>query len=403
MQGRPVAAHPAKDNPVKPIAATWHSNAIWAQTGYGTQTHQVVTRMTRDGHAIAVAANYGIEATMTEWDGITHFPRGYDPYNNDIVGPYFDDWTAQHPDHRHMQFTLFDVWVYNSPRFDDIPTVSWVPIDHAPVPPAVKAFLDKPTVTPIAMSKFGHEQLQLAGIDGHYIPHAIETSIFQPTKNVDVNGVLMTGRELMGIDRDRFVVGCFNANKGVSPSRKAWAENIMAFSVFAANHDDAVLYLHTDIYGAMGGLKLQELLTAVGLKPHQYKWINQYAYRSGIPQQALAALYTDTDVLLAASMGEGFGLTVLEAAACGTRAIVSDFSAQPELVEDGWLVDGQPWWDAAQKAWFFMPHIGSIVEQLEAAYAKGQAKSKRAVKWVRENYDADVVYEKLWRPLLGQL
>jgi len=164
-----------------------------------------------------------------------------------------------------------------------------------------------------------------------------------------------------------------------------------------------VLYLHTDIYGAMGGLKLQEILQAVGLQPHQYKWINQYAFRSGIPQQALAALYTDTDVLLAASMGEGFGLTVLEAQACGARPIVSDFSAQPELVHEGFLVDGQPWWDHAQKGWFFMPNIHSIAEQLEAAYQEGQVRSQANVDWVHENYDADRIYDTMWRPLLDTL
>lgn len=386
------------------ITAVWHSNAPWGHTGYAGQTAQVVRRLVRDGHNIAVAANYGLEATVTEWEGAAVYPRGYDMWNNDIVGPYFDDWTAQHPDGKGMQFTLFDVWVYSSPRFDDIPTVSWVPIDHMPAPTAVVEFLRKPTVTPLAMSQFGERMMREAGLECRYAPHAIETSIFKPTESVPISGRVMTGRELMGIDPDKFVVGCVNANKaGGGVHRKAWAENLLAFSVWAQDHPDAVLYLHTDRDGAMGGWKMPDLIAAVGLKPHQVKIVNQYAYRMGIPPEGLAACYSGMDVLLSPTYGEGFGIPVIEAQGCGVPVIVANFSAQPELVGDGWIVNGQPFWDAAQKAWFQIPFVSEIIDALEAAYQRGRGRSDKAVQFVAENYDADVVFDRHWRPLLQDL
>lgn len=386
-----------------PIAATWHSNAAWAPTGYGTQTYQVVSRMINDGHKIVVASNYGLEATVTEWENIPHYPRGHDVWNNDVVGPYFDEWSNQHPGFSHVQFTLFDAWVYTSPRFDDIPTYSWVPIDHMPVPPKVRDFLKKPTVTPIAMSRFGESQLKNEGIDCVYIPHAIDTSVFKPTARVEIGGKRLTGREIMQVPEDRFVVGMFNANKGTTPSRKAWAENLLAFSVFARSHDDAVLYIHSDRHGTMGGLKLDELIKALGIPDHQVKFVNQWALRMGIPQSGVATLMTATDVGLLPSLGEGFGLTSIEMQACGTRVIVNNFSAQPELLGDGWLVEGQPFWDDAQKSWFSMPMVGSIMEQLEAAYTAGRGRSQKAMDFVATSYDADHVYATKWRPLLDAL
>ena len=80
------------------ISGLWVSNAPWANTGYGTQTKQVVSRMVADGHAVAVAANYGLEATQTNIDGIEVFPKGMDAYSNDVVFPYFVDWKRQNPD-----------------------------------------------------------------------------------------------------------------------------------------------------------------------------------------------------------------------------------------------------------------------------------------------------------------
>lgn len=392
-----------------PLSVVWHSNSCWSPSGYGTQTRQVVSRMALDGHAVAVGANYGLEATVMDWTDpdngavIPHYPRGRDGWNNDVIGPYFDEWTAKHPGHRHGQFTLYDVWVYNSPRFDDIPTASWVPIDHMPAPPQVLDFLRKPTVLPIAMSQFGQRMLHERDVDCAYIPHAIDTTVFKPTGRVSAGDRMLTGREIMGIDRDRWVVGAVNANIGTSPSRKAWAENITAFAIFAKDHPDAVLYLHTDRDGSQGGLRLKDFCKSVGLQENQYRFANQWAYRMGIPQEALAAMYTDMDVLLAPTMGEGFGITAIEAQACGTRVIVNNFSAQPELVGDGWLTQGQPWWDHNQSAWFNVPLIGSIVECLEASYAAGRGRSAKAIDHVKANYDADTVYANQWRPLLEGL
>jgi glycosyltransferase involved in cell wall biosynthesis len=192
------------------------------------------------------------------------------------------------------------------------------------------------------------------------------------------------------------------ANKGVAPSRKSFAENFMAFSMFAAKHPDAVLYMHTEATQSMGGINLTDLATAVGIAPERIKWADPYLYRMGLPHNAMAALYSDADVLLAASMGEGFGIPVVEAQACGTRVIVSNFTAQPELVGDGWIVEGQPWWDPMQGAFFFTPNVASIVNALEEAYNAPRGVSKKAVDFAKQ-YDADVVYETHWKPAMKEI
>lgn len=49
----------------------------------------------------------------------------------------------------------------------------------------------------------------------------------------------------------------------------------------------------------------------------------------------LAEWYNRADVLLSLSKGETFGMTIAEAMACGTPAIVYDNTAQPELITEG--------------------------------------------------------------------
>ena len=50
-----------------------------------------------------------------------------------------------------------------------------------------------------------------------------------------------------------------------------------------------------------------------------------------VAQEELAALYTGADLLVQFSLHEGFGLTPLEAMACGTPAVISDAGALPEI------------------------------------------------------------------------
>jgi len=53
-----------------------------------------------------------------------------------------------------------------------------------------------------------------------------------------------------------------------------------------------------------------------------------------VPEADLPALYSAADVLVCPSLAEGFGLTALEAMACGTPVVSSNRSSLPEVVAD---------------------------------------------------------------------
>jgi len=365
----------------------WFSNSPDAPTGYGTQSAQVVRRLKKRGHDVAVAANFGQQLTMGKWNGIPVYPQGYDGYSQDIVGSHWQHFAAQSDDPAVM-VTLFDVWTLKAPVFANIPRiVSWVPVDHMNVPPAVLSWVQCENVTPVAMSEHGQQAMERAGVESVFIPHALEKH-WKPSEADDP----WPGR---------FVVTIPNANKGVLPSRKAWGENLLAFAMFAQNHPEALLYLHTEAR-PQHGIDLVALVKACGIPPEQVVFADQYDHRMGVPDDVMAQIYTRSDVLLSASAGEGFGLPVLEAQACGTRVVVSDFSAQPELVGDGFKVEVQPQWNPTQGAWFCTPIVASIVEGLEWAHAQGGGHSDQAVEFAQQ-FAADRVFADRWVPLLETL
>ena len=207
----------------------------------------------------------------------------------------------------------------------------------------------------------------------------------------------------MGIT-DEFVVGMNAANKASGlVHRKAFSENLMAFSIFRERHPDAVLYIHTDPLGSAGGWNLIKMLKAFGIPKEAIMFPPYVDYKYGMPQSDLAGLYSAMDVFLAPSYGEGFGLGTIEAQACGTRVIGSNWGATPDLVaDDGWLIDGQPMWDSGQDAIWQVPLIPSIVEALEQAYKADRGVSETAVKFAKD-FDVDTVFDKYWVPVLKKL
>jgi len=376
------------------VRITWFSNTPLAGTGYGVQTAEIVPRLVADGHQVAIAANWGQYGAAIEWNGIPIYPAGKDKYSNDIARAHHAHWRGD------WMITLYDVWPLVRREFPER-VASWVPVDHQPVPPEVSEWAK--TVTPIAMSRFGQRMLRDQDIESTYIPHSVNTEIFKPTPALTSG---RTPREMLGIPADAFVIVIAAANQGIAPPRKAWGEMFLAASYFMRQHPDAYLYVHSDrTQTPPGGLDLPMLELAVQMPTDRIAYTDAYAYASGqIGQADLSALYSMGDVLLASSMGEGFGIPVIEAQACGVPVIVSDFSAQPELAASGWLVKGQPSWDALQGSFYFTPLVGSIIDRLTEAYAaRGLPEPREAAIAKAAEYDTTLVYDRYWRPFLREL
>jgi glycosyltransferase involved in cell wall biosynthesis len=250
------------------------------------------------------------------------------------------------------------------------------------------------------MSRFGQEEMRKRKFDPLYIPHGVDTEVFKPRPEAKK---LM--RESMGVPEDAFLVGMVGANR--SPAefpRKSQPQAFLAFAEFLKTHPDAWLY---DFTKPVDALNLDELLIAMTgsfgeeiLKRIKFPPDNLWYY--GFGREQMAEMYSAFDVFLNPSMGEGFGVPIIEAQACGVPVIVSNHSAMPELLGAGWLVEGDPWWDGSQSSFGLVPHVASIVEALEDAYEARGALRKEAVEFAQD-YDAGRVLEEFWVPALEAL
>jgi glycosyltransferase involved in cell wall biosynthesis len=383
----------------------WTSNAPWTPSGYGVQTKEVAYRLAKDGHEVAIMANYGLAGSSVQFEGITIMGSGMETYSNDMTPIQIRSWINQNTDIPGLGITLYDVWVYTSPEWDTFPILSWVPIDHRVIPSGVKAWFDraKDFRWALAMSKFGEQQMLEAGIERDrifYAPHSFNPDIFRPIEE-DI-------RSQIGVPEDAHLTIINSANKGRTPIRKCWPEMILAWSEFAKKRTDAYLYIHSDTSGIADGVNIARLVESFGAPQDRIRVVDQFAFRQGLEATALAKMYSASDVLLMTSRGEGFGIPVIEAQACGVPIIVTNWTAQPELVGSGWVVEGQEEWDEYQTGWWKVPSVDGIIDALNKSYfSKGSKTSRdmlrsKAIEFAK-GYTTEYVFQNHWKPTLEEI
>jgi glycosyltransferase involved in cell wall biosynthesis len=230
-----------------------------------------------------------------------------------------------------------------------------------------------------------------------YVPHGIDTSVFTPRLDRDEI------REKAGVT-GKFVIGIFAANKDAI--RKCFFEQFEAFARFRRRHcSEAVLMVHT-LATSNGAPDLRAMAEECGISD-AIRFSHQYKTLMGLVSPAeLAEWLSGIDVLSNTALGEGFGLTPLEAMACGRPAIVNDCSAMTELaLSDEWVVRNQPFWNPTHNVRWAIPFIDDIVNAYCLAYQRLSNAADAALiqKAAREKafaYDANVVTETFWRPTI---
>jgi len=371
----------------------WHSPPLWYFTGYGVQSHYFTKVLQALGHEVRLATNCVLTfSPILTYDGVPHYPTGLSVMGKEGVLTMCKEW---HPD---MVISLCDVWVLPEDFGMEIERAGgggwypYAPIDHDP---PMKEVLDRLVLSkmPLAMSKFAAKKMTENGMQPWYLPHCTDTSIYKPL--IHSNPVF---------EKEKFVVGMVAANMSIRNDRKGFVPAIRTFAKFEKNHPDALLYVHTNPFKIPGESQdLFKLAIACGTT---FARPDPRGLELGIAPQELCEIYNGFDVLLMPSKGEGFGIPLIEAQACGVPVITTDFSATAELGGNGWLIPPKNLEWSGGDSWMANPDEDAILDALEEAY---EMKHSQPDKWVdkkmaahefAQQYDVNSVAEKYLVPLL---
>jgi len=159
-----------------------------------------------------------------------------------------------------------------------------------------------------------------------YIPHGVDTDIFKKFSDEE-------RKECKGMLKyeNKFVWLAVATNRGFE---KNWHGLFYAYKIFLTNNPEArkntLLHCHTNIYYP-DGYDLDLLAKLYGIEEN-VRFISGFSLNAGTPQGEMAKLYNAADCYLSATMGESFGLPVLESEACGLPCIIPNHTTGPELV-----------------------------------------------------------------------
>ncbi len=374
------------------------TNAPWTFSGYGTQGASLARRLRDDGHNLVYFCNYGLRGGVIQWEGITCLPTAQDDgYTDPIIHGHI---RSVQPD---LLITLFDAWPLRGKPFPlpggnrIIPWAAWVPVDHSPLSPANREVLAGVTY-PVSMSRHGHDEMDKAGIHNTYIPHGIEKAFHWTASG------RKEFRRLLEVPDDAFLFGTVGLHYGY-PNRKGTDRLFEALTKVP----DAFLYIHGLPEPLRDGMNMEEIVDFYGVKD-RVRFADPYNYTMGYSQGGMNALYSALDCYVQPTMGEGFGLPVIEAQACGCPVIVTDCTSMPELVAPGAgiLVPGENFLvpDLAHRT---IINAGKLAEAMTdmMEWQKGTPNKvavlrQTVARWANA-WDWDKIYKEEWQPFLAEI
>ena len=293
--------------------------------------------------------------------------------------------------------TCMDAWVLPPNITSQTKFCPWLPVDHEPPP---KGVLDAvmPAIYPMCYSQWGTDLLKAAGIDARYVPCSADSAVFKPGDQAQARTAEWWPQTQL--TKDAFLVTMVAANKDPG-DRKGFNEAIQGFAKFAARHDEARLYLHTNWKAA---IDLEHLCERAGIR-ERVIGPDGLAYLNGVYDDAfMVNVYQASDVLLNPAKSEGFGLPLLEAQMCGRPIAASDFSTTDELLFAGYRIQGQRDWSMGADSWRLRVYVDSVADALEAAYAdRGNELLYKKARQGALAYDTYEVHRKYWRPALKDI
>lgn len=393
----------------------WHGAAPWMATGYGRLADQITSRLQK--HPEVMSALAWLPAGLAghacwEHDNVTYYPVVAGDMGEGVVERWVKQFKAD------IVISVTDHWIW---RTDVWKRFRWVPIafpDHKPLGVNLVKNL-KMAHKVIAPTEWGLRMLRDDGVkQAEYIPLGIDTNIYK----VDEAGRKAQRQVMINIARkqgapyltdDCFIFGMV-ARNGTYPCRKGHDLVMDAVAqLLKAGHKDFIIYMHSLMDGGHGGPDLVKMLNAY-TRAYQDDRINRHVlfpppeqvhlgpHETGFPDEKMASLYNAMDCFVNPSQWEGFGLTSLEAAACGVPSIVTDVGCQPEVAPVGWKIPMyRRYYAPATDTFIAEPDLPALVRAMETAMrgARDVELRKKAVRHAAK-YDWTDIVEKRWLPFL---
>lgn len=281
--------------------------------------------------------------------------------------------------------------------------ISYLPIDGHNHPPAWREL--ETYTTRVAMTKYGQSFMPEAPL----IYHGVDTNKFWPVAEKPI--VTSTDVECktkadckvaFGYSPDSFLVLRVDRNSGRKDFPATWS----ALLPVMHRHSDIVVHFHCQGRGDAMGVDIPAVWSRDPTTRNRFYLPDMQNSFLGWDERDLNCLYNAADLFVTTSRGEGFGLTIAEALACGVPVIAQNVSAIPEVVGPGGILiepQREITVPSGQDVW--LADIEAFSEAIEALYlsrSKRRKLGKAGTEHIRTSFSWDTA-AKMFHELIGEL
>lgn len=195
---------------------------------------------------------------------------------------------------------------------------------------------------PVAYTEFGkketHRYAPTLNVD--VVPHGIDPKVFFPISAEERK--TFRDKFFAGAIGNKFLVTNVNRNQ----RRKDIPRTLAAFAEFHKQRPDSILYLHMK-HDDLGG-NILEMARHFNLQPFRDFIVpDNFSENVGYPLDVVNKIYNASDAVISTTLGEGWGLSSVEAMATKTPVIFPRHTSLVEILDDGKrgrLVDASKEW-----------------------------------------------------------
>jgi glycosyltransferase involved in cell wall biosynthesis len=199
--------------------------------------------------------------------------------------------------------------------------------------------------------------------------HGVDSKTFTPRHKKEA-------KKALGFDPDRFLVLRVDKNS----LRKNYADSWRAMRPLLRKYRDIDLHFHCLPNEPRDGINIRAFISRDEDIRDRVSFSNDIGGFTGWSEDSLVNLYSAADIFLSTSMGEGFGLTIAEALACGTPVVAQNVSAITEIVGPGGiLIDPARPFTVPMGQEQMLPDVDGFTREIEHLYLAGGVRRKLAI------------------------
>lgn len=292
-----------------------------AHTGFATLLHSQLDELKRDWDITVLGVNYMGDPHHYPYP-IYPASLGGDVYGINRLPGLLD---GLKPD---VVYLINDPWILKDyvpiVKQRDIPMVVYTPVDS----PNIKKEFAEPlndVDRVIGYTQFAVDELQKAGLTAKtsVMPHGADVTLFRPVPRAEA-------REKLGLKDEWFIVGNLNRNQ----PRKRLDLMLDYFATWwksIGSPEHVRLYWHGALQDL--GWDVIQLAKHFGIDQQLIITSPKITAGQGVPREFLPFIYNSFDVQVTTTLGEGWGFSQAEGAACRVPQIVPKWSGLAEWME----------------------------------------------------------------------